>query len=548
MPLDGSGIKPTLKADPAAMAQLRELFPFVAEHQLESTLEAASNDIAQAVAMLCSADMISMQSIEKPGASPTAVNGSRGIHSPTTSVSPNSSQPSSVFGASAEYQLLSSLFPSLSVSALEEAYSNAGNNMETAVDQLLAADSESSDDSASGLSGSESCADSASSKPYDDASSTSSSMTRSSRSTTGSRGAEETTHPRGSSQPPRYAESMEALTAMFPSHTHKTITSALKTHYGDVDRATTSLAKLMLDETGASQTCDDGSDSALAVLVDVFPNHNVDILKRTLRRTGGVDAAVVALSGGPDKETKAAWSGKGSLFVDTEDGDVAGTPRKSGKKGNGSWNTKTSLGENKIWTLSMTGASVASSPRFSGPPAVESPKPGLLSPQTPTNKHATTWQDPKELRQMAHEVRDSRNELFRRAATAFRKGNLTGKGSAAYYSDEGRILTAQIARWNEQAAKSIIERNNARFPHDPNTIDLHELTVREAVAYALEAVNAWHARPNTSSSRPLKIIAGAGTHSSDGVRKVYPAVVRALRAKGWKVSEEGAGWFLVRDR
>ncbi|RKO85898.1 hypothetical protein BDK51DRAFT_28285, partial [Blyttiomyces helicus] len=85
----------------------------------------------------------------------------------------------------------------------------------------------------------------------------------------------------------------------------------------------------------------------------------------------------------------------------------------------------------------------------------------------------------------------------------------------------------------------------SRHGMDPNVVDLHELTVKEAIDHVEVAVNEWYSREGATRrpSKPLKIIAGAGTHSSDGIRKLYPAVSGYLQKKGWKIEPGGNGWF-----
>lgn len=107
-----------------------------------------------------------------------------------------------------------------------------------------------------------------------------------------------------------------------------------------------------------------------------------------------------------------------------------------------------------------------------------------------------------------------------------------------------RMLTS-----TSELARISLSNSRARHQTDPYTVDLHDLTVAEAVKYVHEAVNEWYSREGSCArpARPLKIITGAGHHSSQGVRKLYPACFRSLKKQGWNVVDSGnPGWFLVK--
>ncbi|KAF9580251.1 hypothetical protein BGW38_003173, partial [Lunasporangiospora selenospora] len=70
--------------------------------------------------------------------------------------------------------------------------------------------------------------------------------------------------------------------------------------------------------------------------------------------------------------------------------------------------------------------------------------------------------DPVWCRQRAQEVLNQRNELFRKAAKAYKetKGKGVGMGGiAAFYADEGKKLDVQGKQWHMRAARAVVQQN-----------------------------------------------------------------------------------------
>ncbi|KAI8578729.1 hypothetical protein K450DRAFT_245234 [Umbelopsis ramanniana AG] len=159
--------------------------------------------------------------------------------------------------------------------------------------------------------------------------------------------------------------------------------------------------------------------------------------------------------------------------------------------------------------------------------------------------------DPEECRDIAFSLVLQRNEVYRKAADAYRraKGKTNGEGGIAYYySDEGRKMDVAAKEWNMRAARAIIRQHRIR-QNDDHLLDLHGLTVAEAVELVKEGVNQWWSRSTMRAGRtkikPLSIVTGIGKHSDHGQSRLYPAVMGLLTREGWKVDTMSRGSLLV---
>ncbi|KAI9346665.1 hypothetical protein BD770DRAFT_328044 [Pilaira anomala] len=151
--------------------------------------------------------------------------------------------------------------------------------------------------------------------------------------------------------------------------------------------------------------------------------------------------------------------------------------------------------------------------------------------------------DPEECREIAMQLIMERNELFRKAAHAYRQAKNKGPGEggvAFYYSDNARQLDSRAKDWNMRAA---------RATNDDHLLDLHGLTVAEAQVLVREGVTQWWSRSQMQSSRrqfqPLKIITGIGKHSEGGA-KLLPATIKLLKKGGWLFEMTNPGCIYVK--
>ncbi|KAI8077444.1 hypothetical protein BDF21DRAFT_494350 [Thamnidium elegans] len=159
--------------------------------------------------------------------------------------------------------------------------------------------------------------------------------------------------------------------------------------------------------------------------------------------------------------------------------------------------------------------------------------------------------DPEECRDIAMQLIMERNELFRKAAAAYRQAKNKGPGEggiAFYYSDNARQIDSRAKDWNMRAARATVRNHRIRH-NDDHLLDLHGLTVAEAQVLVQEGVTQWWSRSQMQSSRrqfqPLKIITGIGKHSESGA-KLLPATIKLLKKGGWLFEMTNPGCIYVK--
>jgi len=133
----------------------------------------------------------------------------------------------------------------------------------------------------------------------------------------------------------------------------------------------------------------------------------------------------------------------------------------------------------------------------------------------------------------------SRSNAYTQAQSAHRKSksnHLMG-GAAAYYSSVGRDASASLRRHEAAAADSLVTSQSK-----PGEVDLHGVTVKDAVSITRARIETWWEREGREWSRQgkvmgggLRVITGAGRHSEGGKGKLGPAVGGMLVKEGWKV-------------
>ena len=81
-------------------------------------------------------------------------------------------------------------------------------------------------------------------------------------------------------------------------------------------------------------------------------------------------------------------------------------------------------------------------------------------------------------------------------------------------------------------------------------IDLHGLTVHEALSVVGQRVQVWRQAPlgEDGVRLPLEIVTGRGVHSRNHVSVVRSAVVRMLGQRGLRVDTSDAGVLYVKTR
>ncbi|CAO3608579.1 unnamed protein product [Mucor hiemalis] len=159
--------------------------------------------------------------------------------------------------------------------------------------------------------------------------------------------------------------------------------------------------------------------------------------------------------------------------------------------------------------------------------------------------------DPEECRDIAMQLILERNELFRKAAAAYRQAKNKGPegGIAFFYSDTARQIDSRAKDWNMRAARATVRRHRIRH-NDEYLLDLHGLTVAEAQVLIKEGVTQWWSRSQMQSThrqfKPLKIITGVGKHSQYGESKLLPATTKLLKREGWLFEMFNPGCIYVK--
>jgi hypothetical protein len=149
--------------------------------------------------------------------------------------------------------------------------------------------------------------------------------------------------------------------------------------------------------------------------------------------------------------------------------------------------------------------------------------------------------DPQALRNKAQELIYQRNCLFEKAASAYKKGQLTGLSSASFYAQQARDLDLKVKLANQAACKTQLEFNHKIHNYNEAILDLHGLTVLESLEVLKVKTNSWKLK------NPLRIITGAGNHSM-GKGKLFDSSINYITCIGWKIEKDqmGNGWFDAR--
>ncbi|EPS41993.1 hypothetical protein H072_4046 [Dactylellina haptotyla CBS 200.50] len=136
---------------------------------------------------------------------------------------------------------------------------------------------------------------------------------------------------------------------------------------------------------------------------------------------------------------------------------------------------------------------------------------------------------------VANEHAIARNEAYNKASAAYRrsKGDPLMGAVAGFYADEGRKHGERLKAVSDIAAEALVNQNSSEY-----TLDLHGVTVQQAIKITNERVTAWWVKTNSTDSRaliPFHIITGIGSHSKGGESRIGPAVSRMLIKGNWKI-------------
>ncbi|MCJ1282489.1 hypothetical protein MMC26_001812 [Xylographa opegraphella] len=153
---------------------------------------------------------------------------------------------------------------------------------------------------------------------------------------------------------------------------------------------------------------------------------------------------------------------------------------------------------------------------------------------------------------LAASLANTHTARLAQAATAHKASKSTPLMSAAagFYASLGRDAGAASARYAARAADALVDAQSSRAQ-----IDLHGVSVRDAVRIASERVQSWWDGGAAEWAREgkvqgeggFRVVVGVGRHSEGGRGKLGPAVGGALVKGGWRV-EVGEGALVVRGR
>ncbi|KAF7974117.1 hypothetical protein HWV62_13325 [Athelia sp. TMB] len=131
-----------------------------------------------------------------------------------------------------------------------------------------------------------------------------------------------------------------------------------------------------------------------------------------------------------------------------------------------------------------------------------------------------------------------RGELLRQAADAWKKGGKKNHGGevAAYYAERAREVQETLKQDQLDRARARVEAKRISTLTG-DTVDLHGTSVAEAVVIVKEILE----RDGCTPAKPLNIITGRGTHSTNRIGVLKPAVKSALAGEGWHVSAWDGG-------
>ena len=115
-------------------------------------------------------------------------------------------------------------------------------------------------------------------------------------------------------------------------------------------------------------------------------------------------------------------------------------------------------------------------------------------------------------------------------------------GAASHYSSVSRASALAAAHYSAAAATARVDAQSTAL-----VVDLHGVSVKDAVRIARERVQGWWgsggqewAREGRVLGGGLRVVTGVGRHSEGGVGRLGPAVGGMLVREGWRV-EVGEG-------
>ncbi|KAI8838389.1 hypothetical protein BC829DRAFT_436255 [Chytridium lagenaria] len=327
----------------------------------------------------------------------------------------------------------------------------------------------------------------------------------------------------GSQRVSKDENDIELLQSLFPTVDRSDLQSALKAHSNNVEEAAEFLVKAEhMNGVTAVPQLEGGREYDVIQLKEMFPKYSDADLKKILRVQGGLHRSI--------------------NYLAERNSDPSAVARYERAGGPAPF-SKVAAAQKDLTTASWFNFQV------SGGRSTDAGEPDSnvrnSYPFTDSNDHM----DPDYCRKMASEYHQKRVDAFQRAASCFKRGKLTGRGTAAYYAEMGQAETKKMEHWNRLAATAVLRQNGELHKQEAGSIiDLHGLTRAEALKAIDHHVNEWYNAKGANSypSAPLKVITGSGSHSKKNEPVLLPSVLGHLKKTGWKTHyEPGQGWFYV---
>ena len=154
----------------------------------------------------------------------------------------------------------------------------------------------------------------------------------------------------------------------------------------------------------------------------------------------------------------------------------------------------------------------------------------------------------------------AQNQAFSQASAAARRGRSDRlmMSAAGYYSQVGRDYGMKREEATAEAADALVESQSTS-----NTVDLHGVSVKDAVRIARSRADAWwrgkgrramgmdgRMRLEDGDAGPgsLQLVTGIGRHSRGGRSMIGPAVGRMLASEGWTARLNDGVWTVTGRR
>ncbi|KAF3917744.1 hypothetical protein ABW20_dc0101641 [Dactylellina cionopaga] len=119
------------------------------------------------------------------------------------------------------------------------------------------------------------------------------------------------------------------------------------------------------------------------------------------------------------------------------------------------------------------------------------------------------------------------------SADAWRVSDHLMGAVATYYAEEGKVHDTRVKAYSHMAAEALVNQNSSEY-----MLDLHGVTVQQALKITNERVTAWWVKTNSTDNKaitPFHIITGIGSHSKNGESRIGPAVSKMLIRGNWKI-------------